>query len=179
MSEQDQPRPGQPRRDLPADLPAGTEVAGYLVEEQIGFGGMAVIYRARDARLERDVALKILAPRFAQDDAFQRRFIRESRAAAAVDHPHIIPIFSAGEAGGVLYIAMRYVPGGDVRTLMAAEDTGRVCFGLDLDPLHLDTAIRRWQNATGREAISLDSGEPFNGIRQRLLAGPMGPAHGS
>jgi serine/threonine protein kinase/DNA-binding beta-propeller fold protein YncE len=121
VSEQDQPRPGQPRRDLPADLPAGAEVAGYRVEQQIGFGGMAVIYRARDARLERDVALKILAPRFAQDDAFQRRFIRESRAAAAVDHPHIIPIFSAGEAGGVLYIAMRYVPGGDVRTLMAAE----------------------------------------------------------
>jgi serine/threonine-protein kinase len=116
VSEQDQPRP-----DLPADLPAGAEVAGYQVEEQIGHGGMAVIYRARDARLERDVALKILAPRYAQDDAFQRRFIRESRAAAAVDHPHIIPIFAAGEAGGVLFIAMRYVPGGDVRTLMAEE----------------------------------------------------------
>ena len=116
MTEQDRPRP-----DLPADLPAGAEVAGYRVEEQIGHGGMAVIYRARDARLERDVALKILAPRFARDDAFQRRFIRESRAAAAVDHPHIIPIFAAGEAGGVLFIAMRYVPGGDVRTLMADE----------------------------------------------------------
>ncbi|HEX4258644.1 MAG TPA: protein kinase [Streptosporangiaceae bacterium] len=116
MSEQDRPRP-----DLPADLPAGAEVAGYRVEEQIGHGGMAVIYRARDARLERDVALKILAPRYARDDAFQRRFIRESRAAAAVDHPHIIPIFAAGESGGVLFIAMRYVPGGDVRTLMAEE----------------------------------------------------------
>jgi serine/threonine-protein kinase len=116
VSEHDQPRP-----DLPADLPAGAEVAGYRVEEQIGHGGMAVIYRARDARLERDVALKILAPRYARDDAFQRRFIRESRAAAAVDHPHIIPIFAAGEAGGVLFIAMRYVPGGDVRTLMADE----------------------------------------------------------
>ena len=116
MSEQDQPRP-----DLPAELPAGAEVAGYRIEEQIGHGGMAVIYRARDARLERDVALKILAPRYAQDDAFQRRFIRESRAAAAVDHPHIIPIFAAGEFGGVLFIAMRYVPGGDVRTLMAEE----------------------------------------------------------
>jgi serine/threonine-protein kinase len=79
---------------------------------------MAVVYRALDARLERRVALKILAPGLAQDDAFRQRFIRESRAAAAVDHPHIIPVFEAGEANGVLFIAMRYVRGGDVRTML-------------------------------------------------------------
>src|SRR5689334_17731553 len=79
---------------------------------------MAVVYRAHDVRLDRWVALKVLAPEFAQDDAFRQRFIRESRAAAAVDHPNIIPIFDAGEARGVLFIAMRYVGGQDVHSLV-------------------------------------------------------------
>ena len=79
---------------------------------------MAVVYRAYDARLDRRVALKILAPGLALDEAFRQRFIRESRAAAAVDHPHIIPVFEAGEANGVLFIAMRYVQGGDVGSLL-------------------------------------------------------------
>jgi serine/threonine protein kinase len=99
-------------------LAAGSRVAGYKLEEQIGSGGMAVVFRARDERLQRQVALKILAPALAADEAFRRRFIRESRAAAAVDDPHIIPVFEAGEADRVLFIAMRYVPGGDVRTLL-------------------------------------------------------------
>ena len=81
---------------------------------------MAVIYRALDIRLDRHVALKVLAPGLALDDVFRQRFIRESRAAAAVDHPHIVPIFEAGEADGILFIAMRYVPGGDVRKLLDA-----------------------------------------------------------
>ncbi|HXW47778.1 MAG TPA: serine/threonine-protein kinase, partial [Streptosporangiaceae bacterium] len=83
--------------------------------------GMAVVYRAHDSRLDRHVALKILAPGLALDDAFRQRFIRESRAAAAVDHPNIIPVFDAGEADGVLFIAMRYVGSGDVRTLLQSE----------------------------------------------------------
>jgi len=96
----------------------GSQIAGYRLEEQIGLGGMAVVFRAHDDRLDRMVALKILAPGLALDDAFRQRFIRESRAAAAVDDPHIIPVFEAGEASGVLFIAMRYVRGGDVRTLL-------------------------------------------------------------
>jgi serine/threonine protein kinase/DNA-binding beta-propeller fold protein YncE len=104
----------------PGDFVPGTQIAGYRLEEQIGRGGMAVVYRALDARLDRRVALKILAPALAQDDAFRQRFIRESRAAAAVDHPHIIPVFEAGEANGVLFIAMRYVRGGDVRSMLDA-----------------------------------------------------------
>ena len=79
---------------------------------------MAVVYRARDARLDRWVALKVLSPQFARDEAFRQRFIRESRTAAAVDHPNIIPIFDAGEADGVLFIAMRYVAGQDVHSLL-------------------------------------------------------------
>ena len=97
---------------------AGSRIAGYRLEGQIGHGGMAVVFRARDERLGRLVALKILAPALAADEAFRQRFIRESRAAAAVDDPHIIPVFEAGEASGVLFIAMRYVGGGDVRTLL-------------------------------------------------------------
>src|SRR6185312_17359063 len=87
----------------------------------IGQGGMAVVFRAHDERLDRTVALKILAPSLADDEAFQQRFIRESRAAATVDDPHIIPVFEAGEASGVLFIAMRYVPGGDAGSLLRRE----------------------------------------------------------
>jgi len=109
---------------LPAfsEFTPGSQIAGYRVEEQIGRGGMAVVYRAYDPRLDRHVALKILAPSLAADEAFRQRFIRESRAAAAVDHPHIIPVFDAGEANAVLFIAMRFVRGRDVRTLL--DDTG-------------------------------------------------------
>jgi serine/threonine protein kinase len=100
------------------DFVTGSRIASYQIGEQIGRGGMAVVYRARDIRLDRWVALKILAPDLARDQTFRQRFIRESRAAAAVDHPNIIPIFEAGEADGVLFIAMRYVGGPDVRSLI-------------------------------------------------------------
>ncbi|HEX3388764.1 MAG TPA: protein kinase [Streptosporangiaceae bacterium] len=101
-------------------VPAGARVAGYRLDEQIGRGGMAVVYRAYDLQLGRQVALKVLDPVLAGDGEFRQRFIRESRAAAAVDHPNIIPVFAAGEADGVLFIAMRYVSGPDVRTLIDA-----------------------------------------------------------
>ena len=79
---------------------------------------MAVVFQARDERLDRHVALKLLAPALAADEGFRQRFLLESRAAAAVDDPHIIPVHEAGEAGEVLFIAMRYVPGGDVGSLV-------------------------------------------------------------
>jgi Protein kinase domain len=97
------------------------EMAGYRLEEQIGEGGMAIVYRAYDERLGRRVALKVLAPALATDTGFRQRFIRESRAAAAVDHPNIIPIYEAGDIGGALFIAMRYVQGGDVGSLLEHE----------------------------------------------------------
>jgi serine/threonine-protein kinase len=100
---------------------AGSRIAGYRLEERIGQGGMAVVFRARDQRLGRLVALKILAPELAGDAEFQRRFTRESRAAAAIDDPHIVPVFAAGEADGVLFIAMRYVAGGDAHSLLNQE----------------------------------------------------------
>jgi len=107
--------------EVAAGFAAGSRIAGYRLEGRIGRGGMAVVFRARDERLGRLVALKILAPALAADEAFRQRFIRESRAAAAVDDPHIIPVFEAGEADGVLFIAMRYVSGGDVATLLRRD----------------------------------------------------------
>ncbi len=82
---------------------------------------MAVVFRARDERLGRLVALKILTPALASDVVFRRRFIAESRAAAAVDDPHIIPVYEAGEADGVLFIAMRFVRGGDLGLVLDRE----------------------------------------------------------
>jgi serine/threonine protein kinase len=105
----------------PSAFALGTVVAGYRLEEQIGRGGMAVVYRAHDSRLDRYVALKILAPGLAADAAFRKRFIQESKAAAAADDPHIIPVYEAGEANGVLFIAMRFVRGGDVRSLLERD----------------------------------------------------------
>jgi hypothetical protein len=98
---------------------AGSRVAQYRLEERVGAGGMAVVFRAWDERLDRWVALKILAPALATDELFRRRFLREARAAAAVDDPHIVPVFEAGHAGEALFIAMRYVPGGDARSLVS------------------------------------------------------------
>jgi len=117
-------RGGVLSEDFPAHLAgfrAGSRVAGYRLEAQVGTGGMAVVFRARDERLGRLVALKILAPALAADAAFRRRFIAESRAAAAVDDQHIIPVYEAGEADGVLFIAMRFVQGGDLRLVLDRE----------------------------------------------------------
>lgn len=104
-----------------AGLAPGSLIAGYRVESRIGTGGMAMVFRAYDEALGRTVALKILAAALADDTQFRERFIRESRAVAAVDHPHIIPVYAAGEAGGMLYLAMRFVPGGDLRAVLERE----------------------------------------------------------
>ena len=102
-------------------LAVGTEIAGYRVEAFISRGGMAVVYRAHDRRLGRRVALKLLAPELSQDERFQQRFLRESRLAASLDHPNIIPIYEAGEASGLLYIVMRYVEGSDLKAVLDRE----------------------------------------------------------
>jgi serine/threonine protein kinase len=99
-------------------LAVGSEVAGYRVEAFISRGGMAVVYRAHDRRLGRRVALKLLAPELSQDERFQQRFLRESRLAASLDHPNIIPIYEAGESSGLLYIVMRYVEGSDLQAVL-------------------------------------------------------------
>jgi hypothetical protein len=106
----------------------GDELAGYRIDSLIGRGGMSLVYRAEHLRLRRDVALKVLAPELAEDDRFRERFLLESRLASSINHPHIIPVFDAGEAEGVLFIAMLYVAGTDLKGLMVEEsplDPGR------------------------------------------------------
>src|ERR1700744_4660839 len=101
-----------------AGVGPGSRIAGYLIEDQIGAGGMAVVFRARDEVLGRLAAVQLIAPSLANDQEFRARSLRESRAAAAVDSPHIIPVYAAGEAEGLLYIATRFVPGGDLAALL-------------------------------------------------------------
>jgi len=128
-----------------AGFRAGSLVAGYRLEAQVGAGGMAVVFRARDERLGRHVALKLLTPALAADAAFRRRFIAESRAAATVDDPHIIPVYEAGEADGVLFIAMRFVRGGDLRLVLEREGVlpaGRVAGFVSPVASALDAAHR-------------------------------------
>ena len=100
----------------------GTTFAGYRIESVVGRGGMGVVYRATDLSLERPVALKLIAPELAEDELFRSRFLREPKLAASLDHPHVVPIHEAGEHDGQLYLAMRFVEGSDLRTLLKSED---------------------------------------------------------
>src|SRR5688500_14458051 len=100
---------------------AGTEVAGYRIEHLLGRGGMGTVYRAHDVRLNRPVALKLLAPDASGSDGAPERLLRESHLAARLDHPNVIPIYEAGEQDGRLFIAMRYIAGGDLKTLLRRE----------------------------------------------------------
>jgi hypothetical protein len=113
-----------------------------VIEEQVGAGGMAVVFRARDAVLGRLAALKVLSPALAADQEFRTRFLRESQAVASVEEPHIIPVYGAGEVDGVLYIATKFVPGGDLADVLeraggplepgrAAAFIGQVAAALD------------------------------------------------
>jgi WD40 repeat protein/tRNA A-37 threonylcarbamoyl transferase component Bud32 len=97
------------------DPRVGTELAGYRIESLLGWGGMSVVYLAEDLRLKRRVALKLLAARLAEDESFRNRFLRESELAASIDHPNIIPIYEAGTTEDLLFIAMRYVEGRDLK----------------------------------------------------------------
>jgi Protein kinase domain len=106
---------------LVADTRIGTVLAGYRLEERIGRGGMSVVYRAEHLRLKRNVALKLLASELAEDAGFRERFLRESELAASLDHPNVVPIYDAGEVEGLLYIAMRYVEGTDLKALLRRE----------------------------------------------------------
>jgi serine/threonine-protein kinase len=101
---------------------AGDELAGYKIEALAGRGGMGVVYRAEHLHLGRHVALKVLTVDLAGNRSFRQRFIREARTAARLDHPNIVPVFDAGEADGLLYIAMKYIDGTDLGAVLDAEE---------------------------------------------------------
>ena len=100
------------------DLRVGTALAGFRIESLIGQGSTGTVYSAQDVALDRRVAVKVLAPSLARDEHFRERFLRESRLAASLEHPNIVPIYAAGESEGVLYLAMRYVDGRDLASLL-------------------------------------------------------------
>jgi len=106
---------------LQADLRVGTTLAGYRVDELVGRGGMGVVYRAQQMNLQRTVALKLLGPELAQGESFRERFIRESQIAAGILHPNVVTVYDAGEAEGLLWIAMQYVDGTDLASELCAH----------------------------------------------------------
>src|SRR5512132_50505 len=109
---------------MPGEVTSGTRLAGYRIERLLGEGGTGAVYLAIDENLDRPVALKLLPPEFSRDERFRKRFLREARMAAHLEHPGIVPIYAAGEADGQLYLAMRHVPGTDLRQIL--ERDGRL-----------------------------------------------------
>ena len=96
-----------PAAEAPAELEVGTQIGNYRLDGVLGRGGMGVVYLARDVRLDRLVALKVMASELAEDAVFRQRFLDESRVAASVDHPNVIPVFESGDRDGRLFLATR------------------------------------------------------------------------
>jgi class 3 adenylate cyclase/ABC-type transport system substrate-binding protein/streptogramin lyase/predicted Ser/Thr protein kinase len=109
---------------MPGEVTSGTRLAGYRIERLLGEGGTGAVYLAIDEHLDRPVALKLLPPELSRDERFRKRFLREARMAAHLEHPGIVPIYAAGEADGQLYLAMRHVRGTDLRQIL--ERDGRL-----------------------------------------------------
>src|SRR4051812_34830421 len=103
------------------EIAPGTVFAGHRIDTVVGRGGMGVVYRATQLGLDRTVALKVVAPELLSEDGPRGRFLQESKLAASIEHPHVIPIYYAGEEDGVPYLAMRFVGGDDARTLVRRE----------------------------------------------------------
>jgi serine/threonine protein kinase len=97
----------------------GQRLGPYEIVGQLGAGGMGEVYRARDPRLDRTVAIKVLPPQLAQSDAYRQRFQREARAASALSHPNIAHVYDVGEQDGIHFIAMEYVEGENLRAVLA------------------------------------------------------------
>ena len=156
---------------MSTDPRIGVQIGDYRIEKLLGRGGMSVVYLAEHVRLKRKAAIKVLSPELAEDPTFRARFVSEWERLAQLDHPNIIPVFEAGEAEGLLYIAMRYVKTTDLKGLIDQE--GR------LDP---ERAVR----IVSQTASALDAAhdqdlvhrdvKPAN-ILVAIGAGPEGTDH--
>src|SRR5690349_3805771 len=102
---------------MSAESPTGSVVGGFTVGDLLARGAMGAVYLAEGADGHR-VALKLLTPELAHDERFRQRFLRESRLAQSLDHPHVVRTLASGEDGGVLFLAMEYVDGADLRELL-------------------------------------------------------------
>src|SRR5918992_2608413 len=103
-------------------LQPGEVVGGYRIDDVLGQGGMGVVYQATQLSLNRTVALKFLSAHFVQDVDFRERFRREGVIQAAIDHPHIVPVYEAGEVREGLFLAMRLVRGPNLKELIVAGE---------------------------------------------------------
>jgi tRNA A-37 threonylcarbamoyl transferase component Bud32/tetratricopeptide (TPR) repeat protein len=104
-----------------AELHVGTTFAEHEIRAVAGRGGMGIVYRALDLRLKREVALKVIAPKASKDAEFRARFQRECEVAASIHHPNLIPVYTAGEEDGRLYVTMRFVEGADLSVLLRRQ----------------------------------------------------------
>jgi tRNA A-37 threonylcarbamoyl transferase component Bud32/CheY-like chemotaxis protein len=137
--------------DTTADPHLGRVVAGYRIEERIGRGGMGLVYRAEHLNLRRRAAIKIIAPELAEATGFRERFNREARIAAALQHPNIVTVYDAGEEDGLLYLAMQYIEGSDLSSVLRLQGRLRPYRALDvcrqvaaaLDAAHSQGLIHR------------------------------------
>ena len=106
---------------MSSDPRIGSRIGGYLIQSVLGRGGMSVVYLADDTRLDRRIALKVMAEELAGNASFRTRFVREAKMAANLEHPNIVPLYDAGEIDGVLYLAMRVIRGTDLRQVIDAD----------------------------------------------------------
>ena len=118
--------------DTTDDPRIGKVIAGYRIEERVGRGGMGVVYRAEHLNLRRRAAVKIIAPDLAESEGFRERFGREARIAAALQHPNIVTVYDAGEVDGLLYLAMQYIEGFDLSTMLRREGRLRPYRAIDV-----------------------------------------------
>ncbi len=125
------------------DLTLGQTLGGYRLDQVAGRGGMGVVYRATQVRLDRVVALKVIAPELASDDTFRERFQREARLLASVDDPNVVPVYEADEAEGQLFLSMRWIDGGDLADEIARSG--------GLDPARAQKILA--QVASGLDAV--------------------------
>ena len=145
------------------ELPlVGDEFAGYRMRAVLGRGGMSVVYQAENLRLSNTIALKVLAPELAADDVFRARFLEESRIAASLNHPNVIPIYDTGSIDGMLYIAMRYVSGTDLRQMI--KKRGRI---LPATALFLVSQAARALDAAHRKGLVHRDVKPGNLLIER------------